>query len=492
MDRFNAVFIEDDEVLGNEIMKILANADFLVSWFKNRRELVDFLGDSGRRLVIDLIVLDRQLPLSDGEESRSEVGDQIFDTLLGALPDTPLIHLTGHSDSLHTRTAIQDRPRIKVGGKLGEVDSVYYFKKSDLIEFEKCVGQIAEALDELDNLEVVSNDETSAVERRVLRRVVSDCGALSVHASKLGGGLSDSTVWKCIIHYENQTATTVVVKISNKVFPVSRLQLATTGIAHVVGPVMRVSGLCCGNTAAVYQIAGSNCVDLFQYLVPVDNTSKVEYDMTETEFTVANGLIYAEKALSGISNTSTVVVTTLEDLIGPLISWSRLEVFALEAGIDLPPKKRKVTSNMSMQHGDLHPGNILVVDGSAIIIDLDREGYMPSIVDPLTLFMSVLFHMDTKFKSLDWPSGEELERMVAPHPSVALASWCSLEHELTPWFSGLWDAMGKRVASQNEFWGILMGYSARQLKYPDVLEDDIALARAKALFEIAAKSLRVS
>jgi len=73
-------------------------------------------------------------------------------------------------------------------------------------------------------------------------------------------------------------------------------------------------------------------------------------------------------------------------------------------------EKRAVTIRWCTQHGDFHPGNVLVGrDYTPTLIDFGRVGRAPASLDPLTLELSLLFHPDFRTFLGNWPTKDSLE-----------------------------------------------------------------------------------
>ncbi|MBO6575704.1 MAG: phosphotransferase [Rhodothermales bacterium] len=71
-------------------------------------------------------------------------------------------------------------------------------------------------------------------------------------------------------------------------------------------------------------------------------------------------------------------------------------------------EKERFLGRRGIQHGDLHPANVLLIDERPLLIDYERyESSALLCTDPVTLEFSLLFHPDAVRWRGDWPSEEQ-------------------------------------------------------------------------------------
>ena len=121
------------------------------------------------------------------------------------------------------------------------------------------------------------------------------------------------------------------------------------------------------------------------------------------------------------------------------------------------------------QHGDLHCANIVFDQrGGAMLIDFGDAGHSFASVDPVTLELSTIFHLEASRLPGEWPT------------EALLAQWSSVDAYVTgcafPEFIRACREWALAVAgSPEEASAVAYSYALRQLKYGDTNK---AFARA--------------
>jgi len=148
-----------------------------------------------------------------------------------------------------------------------------------------------------------------------------------------------------------------------------------------------------------------------------------------------------------------------------------------ELGIDWRSfESRRVMIARARQHGDLHPGNIMVKDdGSPALIDFGRVGRYSAAVDPIALEMSLLFHPHTKALLDGWNPLGNVDKWWDVH---AFTADCPIAD-----FIMACRAWAEEVSSCRREW-ICVGYAvaSRQLKFRDT-DHGLAARIVKAAIE---------
>lgn len=127
------------------------------------------------------------------------------------------------------------------------------------------------------------------------------------------------------------------------------------------------------------------------------------------------------------------------------------------------------------QHGDLHGANALVDETlRPVLIDYGRAGEAPSVLDPVTLELSAIFHPDSPFRGSSWPSVDDLAAW--PDLSEYLKD-CPYPEFVTAcreWASSV--RVGRR-----DLFATVSAYALRNLQYDDVDKDKaLTLQRVSA------------
>jgi aminoglycoside phosphotransferase len=123
-------------------------------------------------------------------------------------------------------------------------------------------------------------------------------------------------------------------------------------------------------------------------------------------------------------------------------------------------------------HGDMHGENILVDRrGQPLLIDFGDVGFGHAPVDPVTLELSLIYHVEGPARdnaigsSIDWQSWPDISQCYGSSPLSAFASECR--------------SWADEVGSPRATLAFGYAHSLRQLKYPDVAAQ-IAIAIAQA------------
>lgn len=461
MDKY-ALLVEDDIEQTYFTSPILEENGFQVSMATNYMQAIETVAAMPR--PVDLVILDRRLPRRPEDEPTDTVGDDLLSDLLVSLPDSLFIVFTGHTGIPHHQFATRERGIIEVVPNKQPLDRVCNFEKWQTNEFEDYVKQVSDLVESLTDVELIDNSPAtplSAISRRLLRKVAHHFGGASIAVVPMSGGLAGLPVWRCKVRDRlGHDIASVVVKQSDgsKVPPGAGIHTILPA-AYVAAPTDYVAGLCDGYRAQIMQLAGSDPTSLLALLAENEQQASVQL-----------GLV--ADAISTTSST-TSVTRTVSQLVAPLVKWESLSELLRPFGIRLPRGGMIASTRISAQHGDLHPGNILVVDGHPVLIDFDNEVMASRALDPLTALLSPLFHSDSPVRNSDWPSLEQCEQVETTEflSNCPFPTWTARAHS---WFES-------SVTSERERRALIFAYAARQLKYPDILADDSLKARAVAL-----------
>jgi len=459
--------VEDDQEQIYFNRAVLSERGFDVTVFENYEAAVGAVDEITR--PVDLVVLDRRLPRSASNEPTDQTGDDLLNVMLDKLPDTPFIVFTGHTDFIHAQFTL-NRGVIPVGPAGEHIVRVYPFEKEQTLEFGRYIDELRGYLDRLSDIHVdgvIGDDQPRRISRRLLRCVARHFGGTSIRAVPLTGGLGGKLVWWCqVVDRQGRTIASIVVKQSDR-FPTT----GTGGLRSllparfVAASVASIGGLCDARSAQVSQLAGSEPRPLLDLILSDDQlTSRGLAEITQA----------MREALHG-----TPVTHTLEELMRPLIAWTKARDLLAGEGITCPRATLGVPTTIVAQHGDLHPGNILLVGGSPILIDFDDEKMASRLVDPVTALLSPLFHRASPIRDGQWPT---------PDQCSALGTERFLDDCPIPeWVGGCQDWLADAATSDREIWSIVFGYAARQLKYPDVVSSAAAKGHAISLATAAAE-----
>jgi CheY-like chemotaxis protein len=473
LPRINALLVEDDLETQVKIREMLAAMGYAVTAFSDSLSAREYqhLGT-----VIDLIVLDRNIPYINGGADSSKIGDELLDYMWAKYPDSAFIVFTGNADLDSVHHALRERGSFELEDYLS-VQRVQHFTKLETLKFRTAAQQIVQYLDRLNAVELIARTENDT-DRRVLRRVAYRFQGESVTATELEGGSTDDKVWECKVSAGATPVADIVVKIGRQLPPIGSFQALLPASTLVARSIVPLSGLMGGRVATIYSSAGEVSGSLHDEILLRPNLA--------AQFTrdVSQGL-------QGIVETRSRL-EPLDRLVAPYITWEKLEERLVSLGITPPPRSLPVTSRVYAQHGDLHPGNVLICGDQAIIIDLDSQTMGSGLVDPVALFWGAVFNKNSRIKDQAWPSLALCSSFPAPSDSNSdlVALEASLQDcHFAEWVMAAWDWLATRSASPREYWVLTLAFAARQLKYPDVQASELQKGRAEALVRRAVNAL---
>jgi CheY-like chemotaxis protein len=462
-----AVLVEDDAEQAAVSRQVLEEEGFQVRAFDSLAPVLDYLQHPPD--LIELFVLDRRLPVRPGDNASDELGDELLAQVSMDYPDACIIVFTGFASIEHVQNAVRG------SGPLPEhegvaIDRISVLQKNQSLEFRGRVRQLRGLLQSLDDIELVAGGGTTMSEfhKRILRRLAHNYGAASVTAYPLGGGLTDAAVWRCELRGPLGPVSTVVAKQGKpgKVAEVWLTELLPK--AFVATRIATVTGLMAGTPLQVFQIAGDHSVPLMELLLS-DPVHAVEISRP----------VWA--ALSAIPSQRTV--RRIDEICAPLVDWATLGHLLEGHNIVVPVGSLTASTAIGVRHGDLHPGNVLSVDGQAVLIDFDSCVHAAGALDPVTTLVSTVVHPDSPIRGAGWPDVAHIEAFFdtaefgAGHPCEA-------------WFRGVHEWITECCASDRERWALVLAYSGRQLQYGDVIGSPEVMERVLALARWAVGKLR--
>jgi len=422
--------------------------------------------------MIDLVVIDRRLPVHASAEPDDSVGDALLNELLDWLPDVSFVVFSGHTGFHHLQFATRDRGVIRLPGREAALDRVYVFDKDQAPEFNSCIQKIRTVLDDIDAIDVSGVSSSGLVgqsTRRLLREVARHFDGSMISATALRGGLTGASVYGCQIENASGLSSAgVVVKMSTSTKPSSNGGLHTIlPAASIAAPIAVVEGFAAGRRAKVMQVAGAEAQSLFA--------------MIKDSPPVAAGQVNSLRRIVKGNVRGGIRTLTLEELAAPLAGWELMEGNASDYAIELPPRSWQSRTSVGAQHGDLHPGNILVVNGNPVLIDFDSETSASQLLDPLVLLLSGLFHPDSPLRGDPWPSPDQCVSFYEPEFFAGSSS--------PEWFRACLDWVVSAQSGEREMWTLVLAYCLRQLKYKNIREDRVMRSRAVLLARRASKEL---
>ena len=294
------------------------------------------------------------------------------------------------------------QPRIhRTSERREQVDRVTHFEKGQSIEFEDHVRSVASVLSRLDDIELLGDGqaETDHLVRRMLRRAGLEYEATSVTAKRLDGGATDASVWVCHASGPEGLIASVVLKsVRSRPRPGGLQSLLPASLT--AGNLQTISGFCGADYIAVLQLAGA------------DPSPLAKSAVADPEL-AAERLRVLTQTLDEIPAGPTVT-RTLAQIAEPFLSWPKVVAAMADLGLEIPSGSRYATVHNDPQHGDLHPGNVLVVGENLALIDFDSQVRGSRLLDPVAMLLGGLFHSESPLRSETWPDPAQCGVLLEP------------------------------------------------------------------------------
>lgn len=461
-----AVLVEDDPEQAEVSVGVLEAAGFNVHSFNSIAPARGYISDSTD--LIDLFVLDRRLPVNSGESATEEFGDELLKEVRSTHPDARLIVFTGYATVRHLQESLQGSGQLPAQD--GQpLDRVKVLEKDQSLEFKLEVEQFRELLQDLEDIEIITSPGTaplSAIDKRVLRRLAFEYRAVSVSVAPLDGGLTGASVWRCQINRsEGRIATVVAKRVKVHGSPGGLAELLPR--ANTTATVSTISGLMAGKYLNVFQLAGDSPFPLMDVIA----------EQPDKAVELAKPVWDALRAV-----TAQRLTTTVAEMCQPLISWDLLTERLRAYEVQAPAPSLSVTTRIGPRHGDLHPGNVLIDNGQAVLIDFDSETFAAGALDPITMLLSTLVHPDSPICGAAWPDASYIGSTFGT-PDFGRG------HPCESWFRSVQEWIVECHTSPREYWAVVLAYAGRQLSYPDVLQNQEIIDRLVALARRASEEL---
>ncbi|MGB9366216.1 MAG: response regulator [Xanthobacteraceae bacterium] len=452
------LLVEDKIDFAKSVERELAKIpDCETVWVKSRDSAFAKLNEHG----FDLVILDRRIPATDeGLDDAQEHGWAVFQDVRTRMPGTSVFFLTGTEDADFPTQLLNEYSRVEDVHGTGTPEQMYQvFWKKRVTECVKRVRAFAIERAELDRIAVQPEAGGRALlanEIQVLRLFSRRNNGAMAQVKELSGGLSDSRVLKVVVkRADGQFVMSAVAKVST-------LAMIDDEGNRYRADILRLTAGGYPSLAATVSVGAANRGGLFY--ATVGDTVESLFDRIVVSNANVPGIPAAVRAIEGPwyqgSSTGNVTVSRIRRKI-----LADTELPAIQAqldGIDIQSMEGcEVAAARCCQHGDLHCANIVFDQrGDAMLIDFGDAGPSFASVDPVTLELSTLFHLQASRLPSNWPTGALLGQWSDVDAYVVGCSFPEFIRACRQWALGV-------AGSPEEVAAVAYSYALRQLKYDD-------------------------
>ncbi len=422
----------------------------------------------------DLVICDLKLPVEVGTPADITHGETVYSTSASECPGTPIRVLTGFGSFENaakvTAIARQDDPF----GENRDRQMIHPFAKHQLLELAVEVKGMAVALASLQQIEFA--DGMSAIdlddaEARVIRVFAQRHAGRVVRIKEMRGGLSKSRTLRVVVEDMNGArASSVIAKLGAIARVVDERRrynqyIAPNLDATTFAPMAGFVTAGPRNLGGLFYSVAESAESLFDILGQdpdraVAVVERLQADLQPWRVGVpAAPTTVREIRQVQISDGELLDVTRYLDGI----PWEAAEATAVQARV-------------CTTHGDLHGGNVLVLDRDRpILIDYGRTGRTSVAIDPVMLEFSLLLHPEGRLVVDPWPS------------TAQAAHWTDVEGYLQdcpvgPFVRACRSWAFAAAAGDREIYACVYAYGVRQLMF-DRTDKDLAVAIVRRAIE---------
>lgn len=412
----------------------------------------------------DLIVLDLKIPTIDGAlDANPEHGHAVFTRARALSPGTPIFLLTGSPVEDFIPTLLQQQQQIDIWGEGRRIGTVEFLKK---VRFDQCptkLGPIAAAVHALSDVELDRGGiNLTLQEDRLIRIFAKRFGGTRCTVARLGGGLSGAKVLR--LHITDSGGARVHDAVA---------KLGSPGDVNDEGSrfdnrVARLDASATPRKLATLEFGAGALAGIFYGLAQGFEASAFELALRQ-DGTCAGAIRGVETATKrwtdGVGETRRPIQQIRQCVLSDDTLSRILEKYSISWAINF--ETNTIQTRWACIHGDLHGNNILISNGSAVLIDYGDVGDGPASLDPITLELSLLFHPQ-RLDTLGWPSIEQASRWGSIESYVQGCPAAEFIRECREW-------AGRVSAGNREIAACAYSYLVRQLKYEDT-NKELALA----------------
>jgi CheY-like chemotaxis protein len=352
----------------------------------------------------DLAICDLKIPTITGAiDEHVDHGLSVLRRMIEIWPGVPIIVLSAFGTVDVVANMLLDARQVDIYGTGTTQPMLKFIQKAKIIDAVAAINDSHTELQKLEQIELFAPSLTDTF-RTALRIYARRKGGASVIYRPLAGGRSGARTGLASIRDSSGAhAANIVSKLTTFQRAIEEKLRYTDYISGRLGAATfadlsdEVAAGCGTSAGLFYSVADSFDEDLFALLrkSPQHAASAVEELRS-----------MCSPWLSGAPQTPKNWV----DIRRLLISDDDVALVEQDFDLHAIPRDRAIQTKWAVQHGDLHGSNILVnKEHRPVLIDYGRTGLATSVLDPVTLELSALFHPDSSMREESWPSIEALE-----------------------------------------------------------------------------------
>lgn len=421
---------------------------------------------------VDFVINDLKIPSTDNALDADKVhGLAVHSYVREHSKGTPIIIFTGHATIELAQKLYEESDRCDVWASKEAIPLTRVFKKDQMLDCLAAVKSAAEKLAVVESVEIsvgASSLKLSPNQSLIVKLFSRFVGGVNVIVRRLGGGLSDVSVFRITVEdHAGAPSSHAVAKIG----PISLLAGERERYESYVSPVMSP-----GDFASVIRFCNAgvgNIGGLFYSLASAHDETL--FDVLQARPQEGPKIVQRLRTIEKPWQSKTTFETkTVKDIRRLFISDDQFDQVSVKLDFDWSRLESiQIVVPWCRQHYDLHGLNVLIRNQSdPLVIDYGEVDLGPSCVDPLILELSVLFHPSAESLRKDWPSVDQArvwDDLSSFSQGCAFASYLS---ECRKW--------SHEVATRDSaVFATAYSFAVRQLKYPES-RHDLALAIASA------------
>lgn len=468
--KFNVLIVEDEKDISEFIEAAFIKCCDQINITKvTSRDEAFRLFDSG--VFFDYVTLDLSIPNEpDNFEKDSANGMAVLGKIVELSHGTPILILTGTSTPDMIQDFLSNSSRVDIWGSGIERGTIEHLTKSKIGDLSNKIQEVYSEFYSILEVELITENLSIPIKYdRILRVFINKLGGSLGTIHSIGGGMSKAKVYfvkiqdnsGCIIHNaicKCGPKEDINLDALNYDNFINRLRPEAT--PRKLGHLKYAASSSCG---VLYGLAEEYEASFFKASLSVQLDDEIE---SAIKYMLGPWHSSSKQERKSIKEIRQQLVTDeVADELFSKYQLSNAESF----------ESKSVNCKVSCTHGDFHGENILlnVPSKKATLIDYGDVCEGVSILDPLTLECSFLFHPSTKGSLSDWPKEQNIENW---HDVDVYAEGCEFEKSIK--FCRSW--IRELGIGNRELAACLYSYSLRQLKY-----DDTNKGYAVALINVA-------